>query len=216
MIDGLIDHIFGKVIYSTHIDIDTEAIIDNLGIPRKSTKQRAMKDYPDSPKETLYVLERPEFKYLKEAVIEKIYEYTKDVMKWPCDFEITTSWFNEIEPGDGSHSHCHTNALISGVVYLRANPDSGNITFTDWSYKQIRPIPTEHWIHNAQQWTYVPENKMMLIFPSDLWHKIEENKSNENRYSLAFNVMPVGTIGNDNTDSHMKIKYGLIPIFGKQ
>ena len=57
---------------------------------------------------------------------------------------------------------------------------------------------------------------MMLIFPSDLWHKIEENKSNENRYSLAFNVMPVGTIGNDNTDSHMKIKYGLIPIFGKQ
>jgi uncharacterized protein (TIGR02466 family) len=212
---GVIDHIFGKVIYSGYIDIDTEAVIAKLGIPRRSTKQRKIKDYPVSPKETLYVLERPEFKLLKEEVLKKIYEYTRDVMKWSCDFEITTSWFNENEPGDSSHSHCHTNALISGVLYLRANPDSGNITFTDWSYKQIKPVPTEYYIHNTQNWTYAPENKMILMFPSDLWHEVEENKSTENRYSLAFNVMPVGTIGNDNTDSHAKIKYGLIPIFGK-
>jgi uncharacterized protein (TIGR02466 family) len=212
---GVIDHIFGKVIYSGYIDIDTEAVIAKLGIPRRSTKQREIKDYPVSPKETLYVLERPEFKLLKEEVLKKIYEYTRDVMKWSCDFEITTSWFNENEPGDSSHSHCHTNALISGVLYLRANPDSGNITFTDWSYKQIKPVPTEYYIHNTQNWTYAPENKMILMFPSDLWHEVEENKSTENRYSLAFNVMPVGTIGNDNTDSHAKIKYGLIPIFGK-
>ena len=212
---GVIDHIFGKVIYSGYIDIDTEAVIAKLGIPRRSTKQRKIKDYPVSPKETLYVLERPEFKLLKEEVLKKIYEYTRDVMKWSCDFEITTSWFNENEPGDSSHSHCHTNALISGVLYLRANPDSGNITFTDWSYKQIKPVPTEYYIHNTQNWTYAPENKMILMFPSDLWHEVEENKSSENRYSLAFNVMPVGTIGNDNTDSHAKIKYGLIPIFGK-
>jgi uncharacterized protein (TIGR02466 family) len=212
---GVIDHIFGKVIYSGYIDIDTEAVIAKLGIPRRSTKQREIKDYPVSPKETLYVLERPEFKLLKEEVLKKIYEYTRDVMKWSCDFEITTSWFNENEPGDSSHSHCHTNALISGVLYLRANPDSGNITFTDWSYKQIKPVPTEYYIHNTQNWTYAPENKMILMFPSDLWHEVEENKSSENRYSLAFNVMPVGTIGNDNTDSHAKIKYGLIPIFGK-
>ena len=212
---GVIDHIFGKVIYSGYIDIDTEAVIAKLGIPRRSTKQREIKDYPVSPKETLYVLERPEYKLLKEEVLKKIYEYTRDVMKWSCDFEITTSWFNENEPGDSSHSHCHTNALISGVLYLRANPDSGNITFTDWSYKQIKPVPTEYYIHNTQNWTYAPENKMILMFPSDLWHEVEENKSTENRYSLAFNVMPVGTIGNDNTDSHAKIKYGLIPIFGK-
>ena len=212
---GVIDHIFGKVIYSEYIDIDTEDVIDKIGIPRKTTLQRELKYYPDSPKETLYVLERPEFKHLKESVLEKIYEYTRDVMKWSCDFEITTSWFNEIEPGDGSHSHCHTNALVSGVVYLQTTPDSGNITFTDWSYKQIRPVSTEYYIHNAQNWTYTPENNMILIFPADLWHKIEENKSSENRYSLAFNAMPVGTIGNDNTDSHVKIKYGVIPVFGK-
>ena len=41
---------------------------------------------------------------------------------------------------------------------------------------------------------------MLIIFPSYLHHKIEKNTFDEVRHSLAFNVMPDGIIGeNDST-----------------
>ena len=33
----------------------------------------------------------------------------------------------------------------------------------------------------------------MLLFPSNLMHRVAKNLSNKNRYSLAFNINPIGT-----------------------
>ena len=44
---------------------------------------------------------------------------------------------------------------------------------------------------------------MIIFFPSDIQHKIAENKTNKDRYSLAFNFYPVGNIGV--RDSNVKL-----------
>ena len=35
----------------------------------------------------------------------------------------------------------------------------------------------------------------LVLFPSNLMHRVEENKSNANRYSLAFNLYCRGNFG---------------------
>ena len=60
-------------------------------------------------------------------------------------------------------------------------------------------------IFNARSWQYSPENGLIVMFPAELWHRIEKNRSNTTRYSLAFNVMPVGQIGYSTHDSHCTI-----------
>ena len=43
------------------------------------------------------------------------------------------------------------------------------------------------------------ENGKLLIFPSNLMHKIGKNESNKVRYSLAFNIFCRGTFGENET-----------------
>jgi hypothetical protein len=50
----------------------------------------------------------------------------------------------------------------------------------------------------------VNENNVLILFPSDLEHSIEKNLSEENRYSLAFNILPLGEIGSEDSKINFK------------
>ena len=50
-----------------------------------------------------------------------------------------------------------------------------------------------HNIYSAEEWTITPKKNTVLLFPSNLMHKAAKNLSNKNRYSLAFNINPIGT-----------------------
>jgi hypothetical protein len=47
------------------------------------------------------------------------------------------------------------------------------------------------------------ENSILILFPSDLKHSIEKNLSDKTRYSIAFNTLPLGEIG----DADSKINF---------
>ena len=61
-------------------------------------------------------------------------------------------------------------------------------------------------LYNSKEWIYKPQNGLLLLFPSELYHKVKENKSKHLRHSLAFNVMPTGLLGDKRKDSHSKVK----------
>ena len=44
-----------------------------------------------------------------------------------------------------------------------------------------------------------------MLFPSDIYHRIDMNKSTETRISIAFNFVPTGEIGDIKSDNHWKI-----------
>jgi len=46
---------------------------------------------------------------------------------------------------------------------------------------------------------------MLIFFPSETYHRIVNNKSNKIRYSLAFNLIPVGPIGDKTNDGFVNI-----------
>ena len=59
----------------------------------------------------------------------------------------------------------------------------------------------EYNFNNASEIKFNPYNNLLILFPSELHHKILINKSDTIRYSLAFNLVPTGLLGNKNSDS---------------
>lgn len=85
-------------------------------------------------------------------------------------------WFNEMGPGHRTslHSHEEEDELLSAVYYLQVPPDSGRLVL--WE------ADTAHRIE--------PEEGMLLMFPPQLPHEVEENRSGAARLSVAFNFGP--------------------------
>jgi len=60
-------------------------------------------------------------------------------------------------------------------------------------------------MYNNDSYEIIPQQGMILFFPSQIYHKILTNKSNLIRYSLACNFVPTGDIYYKDTDSYLKI-----------
>lgn len=198
----MIDVIFGDVLYSNNLKLDTQAIVKNMHEPLKAQINKDTKH----DKSALYVLEEKKHKQLKNIIDLEINNYAKNIMKYDANFVITTSWFTETDIMEQSQYHQHQNSFISGVLYLNVNKDSGSITFEDFRDEQIKVPCTEYNVLNGNSYTVQPVNGLILLFPSKMWHIVNKNKSEHKRNSLAFNVMPVGTVGVPTADSHMRIK----------
>ena len=50
-------------------------------------------------------------------------------------------------------------------------------------------------ISNAPNWSYPSTVNRLILFPSYLTHHVPVNKSNQNRISVAFNLMFKGKVG---------------------
>ena len=124
---------------------------------------------------------------------QKIYQIArKDSIK------IDNCWININYQGSSNLIHTHPGALLSGVFYVKVPLDainSGHLAF-------YRDYTESHVIHSAGKFKdnykmdsttasktlFLPKENRLFIFPSWLGHGVEENKTNEERISLAFNL----------------------------
>ena len=111
---------------------------------------------------------------------------------------ISTPWLTKTKKGQGCNLHDHNNCVFSGVYYYgNYDDDVGNITFRNSfvdmsSYMLNSYEPT---LYNQPFMEIKPQDKSLIIFPSYLKHMIVNHKSESIRYSLAFNIFPVGKYG---------------------
>jgi len=75
-----------------------------------------------------------------------------------------------------SHSTNITEDNISGVLYLQTPLNCGNITFG------------HPYCFNLDIYSHIPSRNELLMFDSRLVHRVEPNKSNEDRISISFNT----------------------------
>jgi uncharacterized protein (TIGR02466 family) len=101
---------------------------------------------------------------------------------------VSGAWLN-INPKH-THNVCHTHSdgSLSGVMYLSTNKKSGDIVF-------YNPAPIQHYPTISQlpsfssQHAFTPENGDVIVFPSYLEHCVMPNLSDEDRISIAFNIL---------------------------
>jgi len=92
------------------------------------------------------------------------------------NFKIFDMWVNISPPTSFNLIHNHgDDKTLSGVLYLKSFPNSGNICF----YNNLNPNE----FHCIK-----PENGKLLLFESPLFHSVNPNLSQEDRISIAFNI----------------------------
>lgn len=150
------------------------------------------------------ILNSPQLKNLKKQIDHHIDYYVHELLgatrkqKW----EITTSWLNKSMPGGWHDLHWHSNSMVSGVWYPKVPANSGAICFHKERshtnlWRDTLCIDFDNITEYNSEAAIMPELNTLLLFPSILNHSVLDNKSNDARYSLAFNVFPRGIIGED-------------------
>lgn len=196
--------IFSKPIYLNTINYNLEKIIPNINkLQFNKANNRPDNTQASSNKN---VLELNEFKDLKEDIMKYVYDYTHNLLKYTYnDFYITRSWFTKSVKGEYANLHNHNNCLFSGVLYIQTDENTGGIVFSDMTNDRLELEASEYNILNSKSHTIIPKAGLLIIFPSETYHKILENNSDLTRISLAFNIYPKGNIGVETSDSFLKI-----------
>jgi uncharacterized protein (TIGR02466 family) len=103
---------------------------------------------------------------------------------------IATCWANVNGPGASNVVHTHPLCFLSGVYYVKAEPNCGRIFFLDPRPAAVMTAPpmSEFSPWTFQQVRYEPKPGRMLIFPSWLQHGVEPNRSATDRVCISFNV----------------------------
>jgi uncharacterized protein (TIGR02466 family) len=106
------------------------------------------------------------------------------------DPELANYWININKKYDYNITHNHPNSYFSAVLYLKVPKNSGNIVFE-------RPDDFTKFIFNDRitenstgSYYIIPDNNLLLIFPSYLSHRVEQNlteDTEDERISMAFN-----------------------------
>ena len=135
------------------------------------------------------------YNHLNKEIKKAVDQTLKEVLMFEnIDYRIFSSWITKTSPQSFSAQHSHSNSWLSGVYYPKFNPSFG-IKFYHDSISQFFTQPKKYNIYNSSDWTVIPEENYLILFFSQLRHQIMPNLSSEDRYSLAFNIIPKGKFG---------------------
>jgi len=141
--------------------------------------------------------DHPELTTLKRAIIESHNEYYKRTLDKICDYKLWINcWVNIMRKGDRIKKHAHG---YSGSSYL-----SGHFTVSCSDTKTIYMNPYDHLDeedvirevreqnHTFSDKLYVSENSVdkISIFPNYVPHFTTEHTQDDERITLAFDLMP--------------------------
>lgn len=179
------NRLFFTPVYSTDVNIETEKILElaqNLEyINRtkcngKQTVNFVLYDHPQL---------MPMFKDI-QVYVDEIAERFGISKK----LKIKNYWFNVHHKGDYGNSHYHNEGILSAVLYLKSPLNCGNIVFERTDLQEHYFEADNVTEYSYKNFSYEPKVGRLLLFPSYLKHRIEQNLTDDiddSRISLSFN-----------------------------
>lgn len=194
---------FSSPLFSVIVNEDTDELKESNSKFIASTLQGL-----DNLENTTFTIldEHPRVKNILLSYWKKV---NKEFLFNDCEHIISTSWITKIERGQFSQVHWHKNSYYSAVYYyddyddecadlIMLNPLD---KFTDF----YTPSSDQNNIFTSAVWGAKPKKNKLLFFPSYISHSVGQHRSNSSRYSLAFNICPIGEYGNG--DSYMDTRW---------
>ena len=108
------------------------------------------------------------------------------------DFNSNEIWFNINPKYSYLNTHTHCNCDFSGVYYVEVPKGSGDIVF-----ENPNPVMMNKGFYqgqfnnnefNSNSYRITPRDNMLILFPSYLPHRVEQNLSEKDRISVSFNI----------------------------
>ena len=116
-----------------------------------------------------------------------------DDMQWDLNSLVSrvTNMWSIINPRNSSNlRHIHPNCFLSSSYYVKAPKNCGNLVFHDprsaATYKTAKTKKTTEL--NNDEYNIVPQEGLLVLFPSYVHHSVEMNQSDEDRVIVSFNI----------------------------
>jgi uncharacterized protein (TIGR02466 family) len=131
----------------------------------------------------------------QKLFIDPCFEYfdsfnlRKPTKNW--GIKMASFWINQNFMSDWNVMHNHLPSNFSGIWYLKAPKDCGKIVFQNGDMLVLNESNFDYFDdpHFYSRFFLDIEDNDLVLFPSHMLHFVEPNKTNEDRISLAFNIM---------------------------
>lgn len=132
---------------------------------------------------------------LQKSTLEYIREWDFIFKDFNPNFFIPELWINISPPGAYQEIHHHILSpttgfspypLFSGVFYIDVKENSGDLVLKSPTSQNLNNIPLTP--KHKNKFNITPKNQNLILFPSFLEHLVSQNKSNQDRISISFNI----------------------------
>jgi len=100
-------------------------------------------------------------------------------------------WFNINPKYSFNNLHTHSDCDFSAVYYLQVPKNSGSIVFENPNSVMLNhkffQYPFNYNEINSNSYKVEPQEDMLILFPSYLPHRVQQNLSDKDRICLSFN-----------------------------
>lgn len=184
-------NLFGSYYHVSHVHMDMQQVADsicNLQQQHHDGRMASNEGGWQSHDLSTYALNS-----CMQQVLSCIEHGAEPVMEH-CSFyghaKIQSAWANINGSGHYNISHVHRFSVVSGVLYVQAAANCGNLVFENPNEAlpyYLGPVKDSN-AFNSTDWSIQPVPGMMVYFPSYLRHHVLPNKSMQDRISIAFNL----------------------------
>jgi uncharacterized protein (TIGR02466 family) len=134
------------------------------------------------------------FEQYKNFINDNIKKIFNIHLSEQSDFKLEGAWININAKNSSNSLHNHPGCDLSGCLWIKSTENSGSIRFENPNYfSQFKLInhcnfETKNKISFSDFYWFKPIEGQMLLFPSEIRHCVFENKDDEDRISIAFNL----------------------------
>ena len=178
---------FPSVIWSGMMDGADNAAIETFANDRKAIDEGVqVSNYIGWQSGPVRQGDNEEFDKLVKAIDEQINSCSVQADIPPL--QIQNIWLNINGTGSYNHLHNHAGSILSGVYYVKATPEQGNIFFErgDNAEYFLPPMEKPNYFTSTAT-TYKAMTNAIYIFPGWLKHSVQPNLTSEDRISISFN-----------------------------
>ena len=132
------------------------------------------------------------YSFVNQEWVDKVAHKVPTLDEKPISKLTLYTWANINRKGNYNKRHVHMDPgiFLCGVYYVKAPENSGNIRFFDPRGPLMGSMQDHNYFFGGHAHQFItPKEGLLLFFPSWLEHDVEPNNSDEDRISIAFNVV---------------------------
>ena len=141
---------------------------------------------------------------ISKILQQSIFNYfdVNNIFKDGTLIDIKSCWININSKGGYNVFHNHPGCDLSGVFWIKTPENCGKLLFNNLNaFSEIKLLKSyssnfKKEINSYEFFEINPIEGVMAIFPAHLWHRVEENSSEEDRISVSFNINIIPPLDN--------------------
>ena len=188
----MIEDLFSVPLYSEQLNLNTHILSKYCVEMKKVVSSSNMSNIGGWQSPPLQGEHKP-LDTLSISILNGARDY-QGTFQYKNPLRINNMWVNINGYKDYNLEHHHSNAVISGVYYVKVPKNSGDLVFShpatlglqyDWGENNLKEFNR----YNAATWIIPPIENRMFLFPGWLRHSVRPNlNKDQERISISFNL----------------------------